>query len=161
MSGSKQLHRSTNKSHDVKSEPQTSSAAPRRNRSEDRSGSERVLTVGSDETDADEFLALLDDDYAQRIFEVLSEEPRPARELADACDASRATVYRRLNRLEEHDLVHVEQELHPDGYHRKVFRSTFERATIELVDGSPQVRLVVAASDRDGGNSPTGPLLAE
>lgn len=123
----------------------------RPNPSEENPTHERVLT--DEEGEVETLLGLLDDDHAKRILACLDGEPRPARELVDACEASRATVYRRLNRLEEHGLVSTDVEFHRDGHHRKVFTSTFERATFELVDGAPQVRLVLAAepeSEADG-----------
>jgi hypothetical protein len=67
---------------------------------------ERVLEArGSGEFAA--VLDLLEDEYTRRILEALAEEPRPARELIEATDASRATVYRRLNSLQDHGLVEV------------------------------------------------------
>jgi predicted transcriptional regulator len=50
---------------------------------------------------------LLGDDYACRLVVALSEEPMPAVELAEECEMSRPTVYRRLNRLADHGLVSV------------------------------------------------------
>jgi DNA-binding HxlR family transcriptional regulator len=89
------------------------------------------------------FLELLEDQYTQRILSALSDGPQAARELVDRSDASRSTVYRRLNALQRHGLVVTDMELHKDGHHRKRFEATLVRATIELVDGAPQVRLTL------------------
>lgn len=147
MTGSRQLVRTgaasgTDRSGTPPSGPPTDAAAP-----EEARPRERALTSERDGIEAEALLALLDDDYVQGILGALSGEPRSASELADACDASRPTVYRRLNRLEESGLVTAEVELHRKGHHRKVFASTFERATFELVDGTPRVRLVVTETD--------------
>jgi DNA-binding transcriptional ArsR family regulator len=82
--------------------------------------------------DPDDLLSVLEDDYARRILNAVAADPRPARELMEVCDASRATVYRRLNRLEEQDLVTSRTEVHPDGHHRKVFEATLEEVTLSL-----------------------------
>lgn len=102
---------------------------------------ERSVAVTGD--GAEDLLELLGDDYTQRILETLEGEPIPARAVIAACDTSRPTVYRRLNRLQEYDLVGVDTELHPDGHHRKVFAKRFERATVELKDGTPEILLVI------------------
>lgn len=110
---------------------------------------ERVLRAGAD----GEFAAVLDlleDEYTRRILEALAEEARPASELIDACGASRATVYRRLNGLQDHGLVEFGVESHREGHHRKVFESVLERATVEVGDGTTTLRLVLAGPDERG-----------
>lgn len=151
MASKNQLHRSPDTS---PGSPQSSQATVAGVRSIEVPHRERVLTTDGDDDQAEELLDLLDDDYVQRILEALFDESRPARDLVEACNASRATVYRRLNRLQEYELVTSDVELHEDGHHRKVFESTFERATIELVDGRPEVRLVVTAPETDSEHPP-------
>ena len=80
-------------------------------------------------------LELLDDEYALDILEALDGGAKPARELVEACDGSRPTVYRRLDRLETAGLVDSETAVHPDGHHRKEFTTDVERVTLELTDG--------------------------
>lgn len=151
MVSKNQLHQSTDAS---PGSPQSSQASVAGARSTEAPHRERVLTTDGDDDQAEELLDLLDDDYVQRILEALFDAARPARDLVEACNASRATVYRRLNRLQEYELITADVELHEDGHHRKVFESTFERATIELVDGRPEVRLVVTAPEKDSEHSP-------
>jgi DNA-binding transcriptional ArsR family regulator len=100
--------------------------------------------------DPADLLAVLEDDYARRILAAVAEEARPARELMEACDASRATVYRRLNRLEEQDLVTARTEVHPDGHHRKVFAATLEEATISLGGDGVCAEVTLSAGDTAG-----------
>lgn len=119
---------------------------------------ERVIpATGADGT---EILDLLGDEYTARILEALSVEPRPARELVSVCEMSRPTVYRRLERLENHDLVSTDTTIDPDGHHRKVFATTLERVTIELDDDGPTVRLVVRDSNDEHGAS-SAPVSAD
>jgi predicted transcriptional regulator len=82
--------------------------------------------------DGDDVLALLDDDYAEEILAQTSVEPRSARRLAELCDVSRATVYRRIEELQEQDLVETRQQIDPDGHHREVYAASLERVTVEL-----------------------------
>jgi DNA-binding transcriptional ArsR family regulator len=90
----------------------------------------------TDDLAATTLLELLDDDYARGILELTSESAVPARELAERLDASRATVYRRLERLEEAGLVEPTMAYDADGYHRKEFRATLRSATVTLDDGA-------------------------
>ena len=88
-------------------------------------------------------LELLDDEYARGILEATVEEAVPARELAERLDASRATVYRRLERLEEAGLVEPAMTYDADGYHRKVFRATLRSVTVTLADGAVEATVDV------------------
>jgi len=100
---------------------------------------------GSDE----EFFALLDDAYARSILVETRENPRSAEALSEAIDASESTVYRRIERLRERDLLEGEQRLDPDGHHYEVYHARLERATIELTgDG------FVVAIDRTEATDP-------
>ncbi|WP_267643479.1 ArsR/SmtB family transcription factor [Haloarchaeobius amylolyticus] len=146
MSSSTQLHRDAGTSNQTQEHEATAVA--------DTTGAptdshrELVVTADGDQASPMDLLDLLDDDYASRILQALSVESRPARDLVEACEASRSTIYRRLNRLESYGLVATDVELHEDGHHRKVFESTFERATFEFEDGTPQVRLVVTEPEQ-------------
>jgi predicted ArsR family transcriptional regulator len=82
---------------------------------------------------------LLTDDYARSILEALDGGPERARTLADACEGSRATVYRRLNRLVEAGLVAEETALDPDGHHCKRFRVVRNTVTVTVEDGGISV----------------------
>lgn len=99
------------------------------------------LDGGSAMADGDEILSLVSDEYAQRILDALGEEPLAARELVNRLDASRATVYRRLNRLESTGVVESSMTIHPEGHHRKEFRITVER--MDLTFGSDGVMIDV------------------
>jgi predicted transcriptional regulator len=83
-------------------------------------------------TGADEMLALLEDDYSRAILEAINEEAMPANEVVEECDASRATVYRRLNRLEAAALVTSWLSYDADGHHRTVFAATLDAITVDL-----------------------------
>lgn len=81
---------------------------------------------------ADDVLALLGDEYVADIVEALSDRPMPARALADTCDMSRATVYRRLERLCEAGLVTSHTAIERDGHHRQEFRLVLDELQIQV-----------------------------
>ncbi|GGN21561.1 hypothetical protein [Halarchaeum nitratireducens] len=55
--------------------------------------------------DADEFLALLDDEYARAILSELTTEPMSVSELCTACEMPEPIADRLLNRIEAVDRV--------------------------------------------------------
>jgi len=115
---------------------------------------EHVLSA--DDPACEEIIELLSDEYTNRLLDVLSVEQRPARELLDTCNMSRATVYRRLNRLADHGLVTTDTQLHPDGHHRKVFSTMLEGISVEFIDDEITVCLEV----RDGSDAEDHSLTA-
>lgn len=96
----------------------------------------------------EELLELLGDEYARAILEELSARPTGAGDLVDRVEMSRATVYRRLDRLEEHGLVVADVAIDPDGNHHKVFEPTLECVTVDLDDGNPVVDVELRDDDQ-------------
>ena len=89
----------------------------------------------SDDPDFERVVALLDDPQARTILLATSVEPRSATELAERCDASQQTVYRRLDRLVDAGLVEDHTRVRKDGHHDTVYTATLEEVTIGLRDG--------------------------
>lgn len=89
--------------------------------------------------DGDELFALLDDEYARTILRATSQEPLPATALADRCEASEPTIYRRIDRLEACGLIESTHRLDPDGHHYKTYRARLDRITIALDDGAIRI----------------------
>lgn len=87
--------------------------------------------------DPTDTLALLSDEYARDILEVLGDEPLPAREIYNRLDVSRATVYRRLERLESAGLVASSTAIHPDGHHREQFSLALDRIHVQFGHDGP------------------------
>jgi DNA-binding IclR family transcriptional regulator len=71
-----------------------------------------------------------DDEYARAILAHLTIEPMSVDELCTACEMSDATAYRRLDRLQDADLVTEQQELDPDGHHYKQYTATVETVSV-------------------------------
>jgi len=95
----------------------------------------------SEETDLATVVELLDDEYARAILAATSIEPMSAAQLAERCEASPPTVYRRLNRLREEELVAAAQQLDPEGHHYEVFSARLARLEVELDDGDYEVEI--------------------
>lgn len=89
----------------------------------------------SEECDDREVLALLNDEYARAILTETSAEPMSAKTLSERCDASLTTVYRRIDRLKECDLVEEQIQPQPDGNHYKVFVARLDSFAVEFEDG--------------------------
>lgn len=91
----------------------------------------------SEECDETEILALLDDEYARAILGETSAQPMSATELSDRCDASRSTIYRRIDRLTDCDLLEERMRYDPDGHHRSVYVSRLEEVRVRFEDAEP------------------------
>jgi DNA-binding transcriptional ArsR family regulator len=81
-----------------------------------------------------ELIALLNDEYVREILARIHNEAKPARALAEECDVSRPTVYRRLNRLQDAGLVKEGMQYETNGHHRRTFRLAVEESTLELAE---------------------------
>ena len=80
--------------------------------------------------DAECFLEVISDMYAQQILIALADRPTAAATLAEELDASRPTVYRRLNSLESAGLIESSVALDADGHHRKRFHVVVDSANL-------------------------------
>ncbi|PSQ28856.1 transcriptional regulator [Halobacteriales archaeon SW_10_68_16] len=94
-----------------------------------------------DDRTIEEILDTIGDEHARRVLASVSIEPKSAKELAAECDLSLPTVYRRIETLEEYDLVKDRTLVAEDGNHYKVYESNFESTVISLEDDSYQVRV--------------------
>lgn len=92
---------------------------------------EETGVVAVDADDA-EVVSLLDDEYARAVLLVTYEQPRAADELVERLDAAPSTVYERLSRLTEHDLLVERQRLDPDGHHHKTYRARLDHVVVDL-----------------------------
>jgi len=84
-------------------------------------------TENTESIPPDELLELLGDEYTRKILAELTEQSRTCREIVEAADISRPTVYRRIERLQEAGFVDVNRRLHPDGHHCQQFSLVVEQ----------------------------------
>lgn len=78
-------------------------------------------------------LSTLGDEPTRAIIEALS-EPMTANELADACDIPLSTMYRKLDRLSEADLVSESTEIRQSGQHTTRYARDFTEITVWIAD---------------------------
>lgn len=83
-----------------------------------------------------ELFDLLSDEYARDILAATSVRPMSASELADKCEMSEPTVYRRVAWLQDHDLLEERTKVETDGNNYNVFAATLAGLTVELDDGT-------------------------
>ncbi|CCC39786.1 ArsR/SmtB family transcription factor [Haloquadratum walsbyi] len=94
----------------------------------------------NEDVDAPPHLELVDDEFARTIIMTLCDGSKRGREIASICDASRPTIYRRLNRLESAGFVRTTQTIGPDGHECKEFELIRDRLTVSIGDGSVVVQ---------------------
>lgn len=87
------------------------------------------------ELSTEQLLNLFGDAYTRRVFEAVSERPRCGRVVAEVADVSRATAYRRLNKLRDAGLVTSEYQVASDGHHRKQFIASAQHLSVSLDGG--------------------------
>lgn len=80
-------------------------------------------------------VALLDDEHVRSILAATSETPLSANELSEHCGVSTSSIYRRLDRLTDADLVGERTRPRADGHHETVYVSRLERFELVLRDG--------------------------
>jgi|JXWS01.1.fsa_nt_gb predicted transcriptional regulator len=66
-------------------------------------------------------LELLADEYACSILQALDDTPTSVDSLAEECNMSRPTLYRRLERLLEADMINARINPLRDGHHRREY----------------------------------------
>lgn len=114
-----------------------------------RSHSEPVPTVP-----AEELLELIGDEYTRRVLQAVTDQPRTGREITDATDVSKPTVYRRLEKLETAGLVEATQRLDPDGHHCKQYHAVI--AGFDLEFGQDGVCVSIQTDTQSESCSPRG-----
>jgi predicted ArsR family transcriptional regulator len=112
----------------------------------------RVINVCKDATpnvseppDVEEVASLLADDCARHILIEANEEECSAQELSEVIGTSEPTVYRRLEELQEHDLIVEEIQPVPDGKNYKTYQTNLNGVELELEDDG----FVVTVSRRE------------
>ena len=94
-----------------------------------------------DDRSIEEILDTIGDRHARKVLAAISRESRSAKELAEECDMSLPTVYRRIEMLDEYDLVKDRTLVADDGNHYKVYESNFESTVISLEEDEYRVRI--------------------
>lgn len=104
----------------------------------------------SEECDAADVAALLDDAVARTILTETRETAMSASTLSDRCNVSTPTVYRRLERLRECGLVVEQTRYDPDGHHHKVYAATVDRVAFDVTPDGLDVAVARRERIADG-----------
>ena len=92
---------------------------------------------------SDELLDILGDTESRALLVALQRESQSAKELGETADLSLPTVYRRLDRLSEYDLVTSTTEVRADGTHYRQYQCTFDETTVSLTADGFHVTLTL------------------
>lgn len=89
----------------------------------------------------DEFFRLLVDPTTQRVLRAVDSDALSAKELADRCDVSGPTMYRKVNTMQEFDLLDERTEIDRDGNHFTVYESNVDtvQITIDPSEGTTDI----------------------
>jgi predicted transcriptional regulator len=91
--------------------------------------------------DPDDIFDVLASEDVRRILVATSVRPMSAKELADICDRSLATIYRRVQAMEDYDLLSEEHTRDPDGTQYSEYRSDLNEITISVDEGQLDVNI--------------------
>jgi DNA-binding transcriptional ArsR family regulator len=94
-----------------------------------------------DDRPIEEILDTIGDETARTVLAEIARKPGSAKELTERLDLSQPTVYRRLDTLEDHDLVRSRTLVAEDGNHYQEFECNFKSALISVEDDEYQVRI--------------------
>jgi predicted transcriptional regulator len=90
----------------------------------------------AEEADLETIAGILEDETARRILAETSSEHMTVNELATHLNASKPTIYRRIEQLEDRALVSATIQPTETGPQEKVFQATFDRLVVSLDDGT-------------------------
>ncbi|MFB6207358.1 MAG: ArsR/SmtB family transcription factor [Haloglomus sp.] len=94
-----------------------------------------------DDRSIEEILNTIGDEHARTVLATISRDPRSAKELSEECDLSLPTIYRRLELLEEHDLINERTAVAEDGNHYNIYECNFDSTVITLKDEEYKVQI--------------------
>lgn len=93
----------------------------------------------SKEWEPETIFDVLASDHAREILALTSVRPMSAQDLADHCETSLPTIYRRVNALLEYDLLQEDTQIDEEGNHYKTFATNLERIVFEINDGGVDI----------------------
>lgn len=134
----------------------TMSDSALRDRGHASSSSPRFSDDSDPAVDADEVLAIFNDEHACAILRTIGDQALPAKAITEQVDSSRATVYRRLNRLEEAGVVSTTMAYHSEGHHREHYYTALDEVQLSFAGGDVSVEAVTAdsANEHNDASSP-------
>ncbi|WP_416839264.1 helix-turn-helix domain-containing protein [Haloferax sp. DFSO52] len=86
----------------------------------------------SERVSSEKLLDILGDTESRALLVSLRQNSQSAKELGETTDLSLPTVYRRLDTLEELDLISSATEVRADGTHYRQYICTFDKSVVSL-----------------------------
>ncbi|SDM49036.1 Helix-turn-helix domain-containing protein [Halogranum gelatinilyticum] len=88
------------------------------------------------EWEAGTLFELLGDELARKILALTSVERLSADAISDRCDSSQPTVYRRLDELQDYDLLEEYTEYDADGNHYQTYGCRLDEVAVGIEEGT-------------------------
>jgi predicted transcriptional regulator len=99
------------------------------------------MVIMDDDMPIEKVLDTIGNREARDVLAAISRQPASAKELAEELDVSLPTVYRRIEALEEHDLVTHRTAVADDGNHYKLYECNFDSTVVRLRDDEYDIRI--------------------
>lgn len=98
----------------------------------------------------EEVLDLLTDTGTREVLIHAYRKAMTARELSEVCGVHHSTIYRRIERLQSHNLLEEQGRIDPDGHHATAYKTKLQEVTVKLrTDGyNVQLRVKERPSER-------------
>lgn len=103
----------------------------------------------SKEWEAENVFDVLGSEISRQILALSSRQPLSATELAEHCEVSEPTIYRRISALQEYDMLDEQQQIDDDGHHYKQFRANLERVQLHVAEGQFDIDIQLKKSYTD------------
>ena len=88
-----------------------------------------------------DILRLISDQCTREIINVISSEPRSAVQISKELNTEISTIYRRLHKLEEYDLLQTTFQITPDGKKSFYYKSKLNSVNASYQEGKFNVSL--------------------
>jgi len=80
-------------------------------------------------------------EVARNILALASVRPVSAADIAEYCEVSEPTVYRRIHALQEYDMLAEETAIDDDGHHHNRYRTCLEEVRVRVDEGQFDIDL--------------------
>ncbi|MFB6069440.1 MAG: helix-turn-helix domain-containing protein [Halanaeroarchaeum sp.] len=101
-----------------------------------------------DDSQAQRMLNVIADETAMRIVNRTHEQAQSAKDLAEVCDASLKTIYRRLETLRDVGLVSAAPVRERDDRYHTEYTTDVEKIEVTVEPDHPDVTVVLDEDDR-------------
>ena len=88
-----------------------------------------------------DILKLISDQCTREIINVISSEPKSVMQISKELNTEISTIYRRLHKLEEHDLLQITFKITPDGKKSFYYKSKINSVNASYQEGKFNVSL--------------------